>query len=180
MSEILARRYARAVFGIAVARSTTAAFQRELDAIVSAAAVCEDLQWVLADEEIPFKKRERVVDALAPVLQLSSTTISFLKVLIAKRRIALLQEIGAAYRQLAAEREGTVTAEVTSAFPLRDAAALQGIEAAVARLTRRKVILQARTDPTLIGGVVVRVGDTVYDGSLATELHRIRDRLLHT
>lgn len=179
MSAVLARRYARAFFDLAVRQKATARWREELDRLLAAGRVCPELLPALADDRIPFLRRERLMDEIAEQLGLSPLSRNFCKVLIAKRRIHLLSEIVEAYVQLVSELEGVVTAEITTAVPLSDAAILQAIESVVARVKRRKVVLSARSNPTLIGGVVIRIGDEIYDGSVTAELRRVRERLLY-
>lgn len=179
MSAVLSRRYARAIFDIARRRGDAVALQDQLDAVAGAAEVCPDLPMVLANNEISLLRRERLIDALAERLALAPITGNFLKVLVAKRRVPLLAGIVAAYRQLVADMEGIVAAEVTTSLPMTDERDMQAIASAVSQLTRRKAVVSMRVDPALVGGMVVRVGDEIYDGSVRTELKRMREQLLH-
>lgn len=178
MSAVLARRYARAFFDVSVVRKNTAAFQSELDTIATAMQICPDLLAVFTSEEISLSKQERLIDTLAEPLRYSQMTCNFLKVLLHNRRIGEFPEIARAYAKFVAEMNRVVTASVTTAIPLTDQAVLQGVETAIARIFQRNVAVRTQTDPTLIGGVVIRVGDAVYDGSLAAELRRVREHLI--
>lgn len=178
MSVVIARRYARAFFDLAVREKATAPFCAELDHFHKATKVCADLVSVLSEDELPFSRRERLVDAVASHLQLSPLTRNFLKVLVQKRRIRSIGAIVEVYHQLLADLEGVVTAEVTTTVPVMDAALSHDIEQALSKLTKRSVVVDTHTNPSLIGGLVVRVGDVVYDGSVTTELKRMREYLI--
>jgi F-type H+-transporting ATPase subunit delta len=92
-------------------------------------------------------------------------------------RLILLGEVAAAFRQRMMEHQNVVRAEVTTAVPLgpeRVAAMQQGL----AQATGRQVLLEARVDPAIIGGAVARIGSTVYDGSVTTQLERLRQQLI--
>ena len=103
--------------------------------------------------------------------------VSKLLILLADRdRLSLLEQIAAAYHDLLADRQNVVRAEVTSAEPL-SADRLRAIEHRLATMTGKRVSMTAKVDKDIIGGVVARVGSTVYDASIATQLKKIRDRL---
>ena len=106
-----------------------------------------------------------------------STVVGKLLVLLAERdRLALVRDIAVAYREMLMEQQNVVRAEVTSASPL-PAAKTQAIEERLAAITGKRVSMVATVDPAIVGGVIARVGSTVYDASLATQLKKIRERL---
>ena len=103
--------------------------------------------------------------------------VSKLLILLADRdRLSLLDDIAASYHDLLADRQNVVRAEVTSAEPL-STDRLQAIEQRLATMTGKRVSMTAKVDKDIIGGVVARVGSTVYDASIATQLKKIRERL---
>jgi F-type H+-transporting ATPase subunit delta len=103
--------------------------------------------------------------------------VSKLLILLADRdRLSLLDDIAASYHDLLADRQNVVRAEVTSAEPL-STDRLQAIEQRLATMTGKRVSMTAKVDKGIIGGVVARVGSTVYDASIATQLKKIRERL---
>ena len=100
-----------------------------------------------------------------------------LLVLLAERdRLVLLPEVLAAYRQRLLDHQNVVRAEITTATPL-SADATQAIERDLAQATGRRVTLAAHVDPSIIGGIVARIGSTVYDGSITGQLQRMKERL---
>ena len=175
---VIGRRYARALFDIAWGQKAVAQFQDELARVEQAGRVLPDLFTMLAWEEVAPKKRHAVVDDLAGPLQLSPMVVNFLKVLIDKRRVFAFAEIVEAYEALAADAASIVTATVTTAAPLMDATILTEIESAIGKLKQKQVRVIPHVDPDLIGGVMIRVGDEVFDGSIAAELERMREQLL--
>ena len=94
-----------------------------------------------------------------------------------KRRLLHLGEIVLAYDELTDERLNRGKATVTSAAPLPESM-LEGLKARLRLVTGKEVYLEARVDPAILGGVVAQVGSTVYDGSLKTQLKRMREQLL--
>ena len=107
----------------------------------------------------------------------STPIVSKLLILLADRdRLMLLKDISATYHDILADRQNVVRAEVTSAEPLSPER-LRSIEQRLAAVTGKRVSMTTKVDKDIIGGVVARVGGTVYDASIATQLKRIRERL---
>jgi len=102
--------------------------------------------------------------------------VSFLRLLVDRQRIGDLAQIERAYRTLLDAQVGRVRATVTSAAPLSEQET-QRLREAIAAMTGRTIVLDAKTDPSIIGGVVTQVGATQFDGSLRTQLGRMRDAL---
>src|SRR5207248_5276057 len=102
-------------------------------------------------------------------LELSPTAVNFLRLLVDRQRIADLPQMVRAYRAMVDQQVGRVRASVTAAKPLADDE-LGRLREALAALTGRSIVLDSRTDPALIGGVVAQVGATMLDGSLRTQL----------
>ena len=105
-----------------------------------------------------------------------SSVGSFLHLLVDRQRIADLAQIARVFRGLVDAHAGRVRATVTSAAPLSDRD-LKKVQNAIEEMTGREIVLDAKTDPSLIGGVVTQVGATQFDGSLRSQLERMRDRL---
>jgi F-type H+-transporting ATPase subunit delta len=103
--------------------------------------------------------------------------VSTLKLLVDRRRINAIGDLSEAFATIAERRSGRVRAEIITATPLPDAYYAQ-LEKTLSEVTGRQVTIQKRTDPSIIGGVVARVGDTVFDGSIANRLKDLRTQLL--
>lgn len=175
---IIAQRYARALLEIARECQAAARFQDELGRFAQAATLQPDLLLVLGEEHFPVVQRHAVVQALAAPLALDPLVVNFLKLLIDRRRIDIFPDVVTAYESLAAESAGVVTAQVTTAVPVVDVDILHSIEQAVATLKHKQVRTVTQVNPALIGGVMVRVGDEIFDGSIAAELRRMKTMLL--
>ena len=136
------------------------------------------LREVLGDPSIPQDQKVRVLDAIAARTGMSGTVRNFLAVVTAQERLHQLPEITEAYLQLADQDSGVLEAEVTSARPL-DEAGRRALEAGVAQMAgSAQVRATYREDPSLLGGAVVRVGSTVYDGSVRGHLEQMKRRML--
>jgi F-type H+-transporting ATPase subunit delta len=135
-----------------------------------------DLRNVLTSPAVKAKQKKALVETLGGKLDFSIVARNFLFILVDHKRIALLHEILPLFRVEIDQRQGIVQADVASAAPLgpEDRAKL---EAALAQRTGKKVRAAYRVDSTLIGGVVTRVGSTVYDGSVREQLKILRAKL---
>jgi len=175
VSHPVARRYARALFEEARARGQAELIDADVATLHEAFKASRELARVFESPVIPREKKKKIIETLfAGRLQL--LTVHFLELLVEKERENLLPAIVAAYRALQDEEQGIVEAHVRTAFPLDEAGARPLVEK-LERLTGKKIRLQLQQDPSLIGGVVVRVGDTVYDGSVRQQLAALRERL---
>lgn len=135
----------------------------------------DDLRNALESPAVTLPRKRAVIEKLAAVLELPRAVRNFLFVLSDKRRITLLNEVTEQFDILLDERLGFVRAEVRSAGEL-DPAERQNIERELSRVTSKQVRTRFAVDPELIGGVVARVGSTVYDGSVRGQLARMAKR----
>jgi F-type H+-transporting ATPase subunit delta len=175
-STAAARRYARALFALARESSRTAKVKRDLDDLAKLFAKHAALRDALFRPIHPAGQRRRVFEAIAKRLKTSPTVRRFCAVLIDHRRLGELPEIRAEFERLVDEAAGRVRAQVQSASPLR-AAQKKRLQAALSARTGRDVEIEVAVDPLLIGGVVARVGDLVFDGSLRSQLERLQTTL---
>lgn len=131
---------------------------------------------MLASPAVAPARKRAVVGRLADMLGLSQISRNFLYILIDKRRAAALPVILDSFESLLDERLGFSRAEITSAAELTEAQRAS-LTARLTQLTGRQVRLKFSIDPQLIGGVVARVGSTVYDGSVKGQLEALSKRL---
>jgi F-type H+-transporting ATPase subunit delta len=173
-----ATRYARALFDVALKEgSDLAAIERELSDAAALVGSNEGLQRALSNPAIPAPRKRAVMEQLLAKSPVRPVLAKLLLLLADRDRLILLGEVAAAFRQRMMEHQNVVRAEVTTAVPLgpeRVAAMQQGL----AQATGRQVLLEARVDPAIIGGAVARIGSTVYDGSVTTQLERLRQQLI--
>lgn len=175
-SSAAARRYARALFGIAQESGTVDAVRSELGRMAELFEAEPALRHALFRPLHPVKERRAVLESVCERLGLAATVSRFLVYLIDQRRLVDFDGIRAHYDQLADEAAGLVKAEVTAAAPLAEGQA-QRLRSALSARTGRQVELSVRVDPQLIGGAVAVVGNLVFDGSLRTQLQRLRHTL---
>jgi F-type H+-transporting ATPase subunit delta len=176
-----ANRYARALFD--VARSEKADFDRleqELSDFVDVVSGHPPLMRALTNPAVPTPKKRAIVEQLAQRADGMSPLIARTLRLLAERdRLALLPDIRAAFERRLMDYRQVVRAEVITAIELppdRFAALHERLQ----RATGRQVQLQARVDPSIIGGALTRIGSTVYDGSVTTQLERLKRTLVES
>ena len=172
----VARRYARALLSLGLEEGRHEQYGDELAAVLEALDRSREAGFFLKNPGYSPEQRHNAVGALASALQLSPTMVSFLRLLVDRQRIGDLAQIERAYRTLLDAQVGRVRATVTSAAPLSEQET-QRLREAIAAMTGRTIVLDAKTDPSIIGGAVTQVGATQFDGSLRTQLERMRDAL---
>ncbi|RME27672.1 MAG: ATP synthase F1 subunit delta [Deltaproteobacteria bacterium] len=175
MSAKAARRFARALFDLMEKDHRRAA--DELERFSGLLSGSPELREVLTSPAFTQQERKRVVDLLVAKLGWKAPLDRFLWVVVSHRSVKLWPEISAAFTALVDEHEGKLRARVESARPL-DAEELSRLTANLATALGKQVIVEHRPNPELIGGVRVRVGDLLIDGSLRTMLERLRQRLI--
>jgi F-type H+-transporting ATPase subunit delta len=171
-----AGRYARALLDVALAESDPLVVEQQLAAVTDLFRGHDDLWKVMTNPAVPVTKKQGIVAELLPKLELVSPLSKLLTLLASKDRITLLPDILDLYRSKLMDYQKVVRASVTSAVALPVDRA-QKLEASLAALTGRKVLMTLQTDPAIMGGVVARIGSTVYDGSVKRQLEIVRERL---
>ena len=176
MSSASAVRYARALFDVAQKESDPSRIEQELSSITALVSGHAELQNALESPGVPPIAKKAVVQALVERGQFTPSVGKLLVMLAERDRLTLLAGVLEAFRARLREQQRVLEAEVTTAIPLEPAqqAALQQRLGAA---TAREVTLTARVDPAIIGGLVAKIGSTVYDGSLATQLAKLKGRL---
>ena len=171
------RRYGRALIEIAAEQNQLEQVGRQLADLKKSWTESEELREVFENPSVSSQDRRKVVDAIAGKMGLGPTVKNTLKLLSDRRRTRSLVDVIEAYETLAEERSGTVRAEVITAVAMSEAYYSQ-LKSTLEQVTGKKVTLQKREDPSIIGGVVTRVGDKVFDGSVKTRLIELEDELL--
>jgi len=173
-AEQVARVYARALFAAAGEANVVEPVRQDLDAFVKAIDSSDALRGVLSDPQIEVSAKQRVVAEITREGQ--PLVANTLLLLLQRGRIAMLDELNEAYGALAAEAASRVKVDVTSAVELGPEARAR-IATRVEEVTGRRVELTQRVDPDIIGGLVLRVGDVIVDGSLQARIRQLRRRL---
>jgi F-type H+-transporting ATPase subunit delta len=172
----LARRYARALLAIGADQKNADKLGADMRAFAQAFATSAELNTVLTNPSFPRADRKKVLDALATRFAVQPVSRTFLYVLLDKERLSHLPMISREIDRSLEELAGRIDAEVVSAKPL-SAAQLTQITQVLEKMSGKKVNVAKREDPALLGGVVAKVGDLVYDGSLRTQLRALRDQM---
>lgn len=172
-----ASRYARALLDVTLQEKVDpATVETELAAFVALFAEHDTLKKVLLNPAVPAPRKRAAVAEIAKQ-SATPTVIRKLLILLAERdRLVILPDLLASYRERLMDYQKVVRAEVTTSLDL-PADRAQSIERRLAEVTGRTVKLTTKVDPGLIGGMVARVGSTVYDGSVTTQLAKLRSRL---
>lgn len=175
--EIIARRYATALADVVVPSGEAENVKAELADWSAMIDANGDLTALLANPSVAHAGKERVVEELIARTKPSHTTANFLRVLLKNSRLTELGHINTKFSSVLEERSGVVAAEVISARELPDAERVE-FEKQLAKLTGKQVRFNFAVDPDLIGGVVTRIGSTVYDGSVKTKLETLKAELI--
>lgn len=177
ISSTVARRYARAVFELADEAGSLEETGGQLRGFAELVAGHAELDSVFSNPAIsPIAKRD-IFEQMVPELGLDRLCTETIRLLIKKGRIHYLAAIAAEYDESLRRRRGEVVADVVSAKPLPEDR-LEELRGRLAEATGKKVEVRAGTDAELLGGLVARIGDTIYDGSIENQLQRLRKRLV--
>jgi len=173
-----ATRYARALLDVAVKeRADLEQIERELAGFADLLKEHPTLEKVLLNPAVPVPRKRATVAVLTARLGTAPILAKLLALLAERDRLVLLPDLVAGYRERLLDHQHVVRAQVTTATALSSDRA-QAIEQRLAQVTGRTVTLQTSVDPSIIGGVVTRIGSTVYDGSVTRQLEKMKQRLI--
>ena len=175
--ETIARRYATALADVVIKTGETETVKAEMKMWEQMLAGNANLQTALGNPSIAHSKKEGVLEGLIAKTNPSRTTANFLRILLRNGRLMAIDEIMKRFDSVLAERSGIVSASVASARELSDAQRNE-LKQNIERRTGKQVKLDFAVDPSLIGGVVTRIGSTVYDGSVRTQLANLKEELI--
>lgn len=172
-------RYARALFDVALKEGDIQQIGRELRAFAALVSGHETLSRVLVNPAIPAARKRAVIEQLLAQGGRVSPVLSKLLLLLADRdRLALLPDLTTTYEQRLMDHAKVVRAELTTAVPI-PADRVSALQQGLASLTGSQVQLETKVNPGIIGGAVARIGSTVYDGSVTTQLQKVKERLVN-
>ncbi|HHN72541.1 MAG TPA: F0F1 ATP synthase subunit delta [Thermopetrobacter sp.] len=169
-------RYARALFALAGEEGVTEGVGEDLEALAGAIDAAPDLARFIASPLHDAKTQIAVLDAIMEKLGTGPLVRRFVHVVAGNRRLALLPQMIAAWRAIIARARGEIHAEVTSASPLT-AAQMRKVEKALREALDSEVQIANEVDPSLIGGLVVKIGSRMIDTSLRTRLNTLKSLL---
>ncbi len=172
-----ATRYARALLDVALKEQVDlSAIESQLAGFTALVHDNDALRRALLNPAVPAPRKRAAVAELVAKVSLLPVVAKTLVLLAERDRLVILPDLVEAYRQRLMDQRNVVRAEVTTAAPLTPEH-LGAIQRSLASATGRSVDLSARVDPSIVGGMVARVGSTVFDGSVVNHLQRIRQRL---
>jgi len=173
----VARRYARALMGIGVDRGNYEALLRGLQTVADTVVGSRELREALANPAFAAKQQRAILEAVLARLAPDRSLRALLMMMLERGRIGDVPAVAREFRALADRQAGRVRAEVTSPRPL-DAGQVAQLSQALGRATGKTVVLDQGVDPALLGGLRVKVGSMLYDGSLSSRLQEARETLL--
>ena len=169
--------YANALADVALDQGAAEPAAKQLASFVAAYAQSAELRTFLASPAVSVQAKHAVIEKIAARLGASKIIRNFLFVIADHRRTQLIPEIINAFQQVLRQRQGVAEAQIASAVELT-ATQKKELAATLTRVTGKKIEPRYSLDPNLLGGVVVRIGDTIYDGSLRSRLNEMRARLV--
>ena len=167
------QRYAKALFDLARDQNAVAAVEADLRSLKAAWHESEDLRRLLQSPAFSSEDKGRGLDAIAARAKFNPTTRKFLGLLAANRRASQLLSIITSFEKLSVEWRGVVSAEVVTALPL-NAAQSKGVAAALRTALGKDPEISTRVDPSILGGIKVRVGSRLFDASLKSRLDSLK------
>ena len=172
----IARRYAEALADVATARNQVDEIDNEVRVFAEMMKSSRELRDTFASPIISQSDKLKVLEALIARATPGQVTASLLRTMLTNYRLQHLPEVYEKFRHEMNERKGMIIAEVTTAADV-GAAEQAKLGRTIEQMTGRKVEFKFKSDPSLIGGVVARIGSVVYDGSVRTQLEEIKQRL---
>jgi F-type H+-transporting ATPase subunit delta len=176
-TETIARRYATALADVVIHTGETETVRRELKQWQATFEDTPDLSTVFENPAITHSDKEKVLNKLIDKVKPSNTTANFLKVLSENGRLSLLGAVNDRFAAVYDERSGVISAAITSARDLPEAERA-AFKSNLEKLTGKKVSIEFKIDDDIIGGVVTRIGSTVYDGSVRTRLENLKEQMI--
>ena len=173
-----ASRYAKALFDVALQeKADVDQVDRDLQAVLAMMQASPDLAAASSRRTVTDAARKSMMEAVAKAMALTTPVTKLLVLLADHGKLNYLPDLAGAYRERLLAHKNIVRAEVTSAAPLSPEK-MKAVEESLSKATGKKVELSTKVDPDLLGGLVAKIGSTVYDGSVKTQLERLRKELV--
>lgn len=173
----VSRRYAKALLEIGLETAAVEPLVRELDAAAGAYVQSAELRSALDNPLLPIAAKKAIVADVAAKLALGPVVRNTMMMLCERRRLRILPEVAQMLREMSDLRAGIVHAEVTTSIAMSDAY-YERLRVLLEKMTGRKVLLDKKLDPTMIGGVTTRIGDRIIDGSIRARLQNLKSALM--
>ena len=172
---VIARRYAKALINLA--EKDLEITGNSLAAIADVYSNSTELSEVLSDTKVSSQIKQDVLKNILKTIKVSKLVDTFIRYLLAKRRIVLLPNIDRAFNLLLQEKLGRIEAGITVAQEIPEVT-INKLEKAISRYSGKEVSVNITIDPAIIGGIVTRIGSVVIDGSIHTQLNQIRQSII--
>ncbi len=173
----VARRYAKALLEVAAESNSLDSVSQQLEGFSSVLEQNAELRSLATNPAYTRTQRTAVVEGVLKLVPETSPAVTNLvRLLVDRNRLASLGDIARIFRDMADTRSGRVRGRITTAVPLSKDA-LQKMERTLERVTQRKVVLETKVDPKILGGASAQVGSVVYDGSIRSQLEDLRRTL---
>jgi F-type H+-transporting ATPase subunit delta len=173
----VAKRYATALLDAAIKQKNFSTVTWELETLQDQMKQVPLAKEVFLNPAIPIEKKDKILEDIGAKLKFQPLTMNFLKVLVRRDRTALLPEIIFSAQQQFMDRQGMVVVEVTTAKKLDDSQSKK-LMAQLEAFTGKKIQIENKVDPKLIGGAVTQIGTTVYDGSVQANLTQMKNKII--
>jgi F-type H+-transporting ATPase subunit delta len=174
--DVVAKRYARALYDLGREESLEDKFLKDLEALVSILGESEDFRSMMESPLYDITLKKRVLKDVGSKIGVNAFTENFLNILLEKDRFIYVGSVLDSYRGIIDEASGRVRAAVTSAFAL-EKDQLDRIAGTLSKVVKKEVDLDVTVDPALIGGLIAEVQGMVYDGSVKTQISRLKQSL---
>ncbi len=174
-----ARRYARAFLDASIKQRNFTVALEEIEIFLKQLNDVPVLREVFLNPAVPEEKRQKVLEGIGKKIGMQQLTLNFLRTLIRRDRLKLLEQIIVSAEQQFLDRQGIVVVEVITARPLEsdeEARLAQSLEAFIGK----KVQINNHIDKTIVGGAVTRVGTTMYDGTVLTQLDQLKAKIVQS
>ena len=173
----VARRYAKALVDLGAETGTLDTVNEEISRFAAAYSASLELRRMLENPLVSHAQKKAVLTEVAEKLGVGPIAKNTALLLNDRRRMSILPSIAQLLREISDKKKGLLRAEVISASPLSDSYYAK-LHAQLEKMTGKKIVLDKKEDPALLAGVVTRIGDTIYDGSLLARLKEMRNALL--
>ncbi len=169
-------KYARAYVEVAAEADLEGQIENEAGCFQDLFAQHRELREALLSPVLPYSVKREIVEQVSQVLSLSKVTCNFILVLLKNGRISNYSDVVAALRDVLQERSGVVQGQVHSPLPITEEFRSR-IETAISQMIKNPVHLDYEQDDSLIGGIKIQIGSTIYDGSIQTQLETLKKKL---
>ena len=176
ISSAILGRYARSLAEVVFEKNIEQAVTEDLKMYSEVFKTVPDLLEAFDSPSVPREAKQKLLDSVIEVHPVNPVTNNFLRVLLEHNRILYFQQIYENYLNLVNEHNGIVNARVSTVVPL-DPPDIKALEERLSSVTGKRVNMEPQTDTDLLGGIIVQIGNTIFDGSIKTKLAEMKRRL---